>query len=433
MGTRTGRRSLNATSVAATTFVASAHRASFTLSANVVAFTVLAAVAVFTVVGPGALIATPVAHAQVVVFPLDARGVDPGQAESATQAVLSALQGIERLRVMDPKTVEKRLDVNLIEQARACQYDVFCLVEIGEILETATVLLGHVQSNPEAESPPYELKLVVLDVDRATIAEVLIWRFGELERLPAAADAAGRRLFGPQDAEVELRVEPTGAKISLYGDPQTLPLAGPWATWSGTYQLKVEADGYLPATRTWSPPAGKSQLDVALEPDPLYVRRSPTEVQPFDQPSRRLGSGVTARELRITPQEDEPPSAYGRPWPWVTTGVGVAAVIAGAVLMVTAQADYNALANEVRFSPSMTTRSDLARPERDAANLRHQIGGGVVAGGALIAVSGLIWLWAGGDDAPVADRRTPDATAPLTSAQRRAAAALAETYTERGP
>ncbi len=379
---------------------------------------------------------------QVVVFPLDPRGVSDETAQAATDTVLETLAGIDRLRVIDPETVEQRLNVDLTEQARACQYDVFCLVEIGEILRTSTVLLGHVHRLPSPDQGPLEVKFVVLDVDRAAIAEVLIWTLQEPADLIPAAEAAARRLFGPQDAQVEVTVAPPQATVYLYGDPQAPPLSGPWPTWSGQYRLRVAAEGFIPYERVWRLEPGAAELRVELEPDPLYVPpKSSPSVELFDRSSRRMGSGVTSRDVATVPQLTDPPSRYGRPWPWVTTGLGVAAIVAGVVLMATAQSDYNALADEVRFLPA-TTPADVAGSERDDAHLRHQVGSGVAIGGAVLTVGGLIWLVAGGEDPPPPNSRlrlsetgarsAPVAPSDLSPAQRRAAAGLAAALTPGG-
>ena len=334
-----------------------------------------------SVVGP-ALIAVAAtaqtAAAQVVVFPLDPRGVDPVVAQRATDAVLAALSKVEGLPVIDPQTVERQLGLDLTVRARQCQYDVFCLVEIGEILETSTVLLGHVQRRLGDETLPFELKMVVLDVDRAAIAEVLIWRMADAVALTAAAGTAGRRLFSPRDANVTVRIEPPDATVRLYEEPQTMPRAGPWSTWSGTYRLRVTAEGYLPVDRAWAVPPGESALRLSLEPDPLFVRpvirseRPAPSASPFDD-------DVDARTLRIPPQR-QTPSRFSRPWPWITTGTGVAAAVAGTVLMALAQADYNDVAEEARFSAG-TSPVFAARDARDDADLQNQIGAGFLIGG----------------------------------------------------
>ena len=378
------------------------------------------------------LVATP-AVAQVVVFPLDARSVPPALSQRTTSAVLRALDGIERLQVIDPKTVEKRLQVSLTDQAQACQYDVFCLVEIGEILETATVLLGHIQFKADATETPYELKLVVLDVDRAAIAEVLIWRIAGPEALSAAAYAAGRRLFAPQDAQVKVTLEPPQAVVSLYGDPQTLPRGGPWSMWAGEYALTVEAEGYLPVARAWKVEPGANELNITLESDPLYVRpKTPvTPPEPFALPSRRTGSGVTARDVDVGVKATGPRSRFARPLPWITAGVGLAAVVTGSVLMATAQSDYNALANEVRFSPVETTQAFVAAPERDDLNARYQLGGGILLGGAAVLIGGVVWLFIGPDEREASTAEI-SALPPETEAHRAAAARITASLRARG-
>src|SRR5688572_3424521 len=92
----------------------------------------------------------------VIVFPLDARGVSYDTASTATKWVLETVNSIPKMKVIEPKTVEAELGVKLTEQARACEYDVFCLVEVGEILEGDSMLIGHVRLTGGKEGEKHE-------------------------------------------------------------------------------------------------------------------------------------------------------------------------------------------------------------------------------------------------------------------------------------
>ncbi|CAN0576105.1 unnamed protein product, partial [Laminaria digitata] len=81
--------------------------------------------------------------ARVVVFGLAPRGIDAATVKQGTDSMLETLRGLSGVQVIDPKTGKARLGVDLVEQARACEYDVFCLVEVGELLEGQQILIGH--------------------------------------------------------------------------------------------------------------------------------------------------------------------------------------------------------------------------------------------------------------------------------------------------
>ena len=365
--------------------------------------------------------------AQVVVFPLEAQDVPDAVAAEVTTAIGGAVGGVDGFEVINLFEAEQRLGVNLTQQARACGEDAFCLVEVGEIIEAATVVRGSIRKRSDSK-PAFELKLIAVDVRRAAVAEALTWRFDDAAMTLPAGVAAGRRLFAPRDARVTVRLEPPSADLFLYGESQAVPSNGDWITWSGEYMLRVQAEGYLPNERRWKIAPGPSTLTVALNRDPLHVRSVVTqdEVSPGGEQDRG--------DIVITTPAHGRPSRFARPWPWVTAGVGAAAVVAGTVVMASAQADYNALANEARFTGD-TTQAFVAIDARDDANRRFQVGGGLVVAGAAVLVGGLIWLFVGpGED--VQDRssiteRAPSgraaSSATATAEQRRAARGLVRT------
>lgn len=339
--------------------------------------------------------------ARVVVFPLDARGVDASLTQEGTRTVLARLRRVRGLEVVDPETGQAELGVNLTKQARACEYDVFCLVEVGELLQAEQVLIGHLSrplpTDPKADEG-LEFKLIVLDVARAAITEVLLWRVPDLDpsALQEAARAAVSRLFAPKDAELMVELSPPDAELRIYGEQVNLPEAGTaMPYWSGVYHAVVSAPGYLserlriPVMRGDEP----ARVSVSLEPDPLYVAEAKGPVKVFDKDSRRIGSGASAGTVGAV--EVPPPApryAFQSVPPWLVAGAGVGLSALGAALMQSAQASYNTRAEERRFVAGETYGADVAIRVRDDSRLRYRAGSGTLIGGIGLVVGAGLWM-----------------------------------------
>jgi hypothetical protein len=345
------------------------------------------------------LLPAPALARSVIIFPLDARGVAYDTAQTATHWVLETMRAIPDTRVIDPKTVEAELGVKLTEQARACEYDLFCLVEVGEILEGDAMLIGHVRRVGGNEDEVHELKLIVLDVPKATITDVVIWKVPTARQggLENAVRAASRRLFSRPDAMVTFVLEPPNARVSFFGDQVQIPEDGTLPYWSGTYLAEVEAEGYHPKElRVVIPPSTKeknTRIPIELEPDPLYVPKGGVrKVQPFDRASRREGSGVTAEVAGAVPEDDGPQPILFSPWPWLGAAAGIGVGIAGGVLMGMAQSDYNELSMQERYKPGVTVTAQVAIQRRDEARDRFQTGSGLLIAGGAVLVGTAIWV-----------------------------------------
>lgn len=369
--------------------------------------------------------------ARVVVFPLDARAVSEASARVATERVVATLRGITDLKVIEPKSVEQKLGVNLTEQARSCNYDVFCLVEVGEILQVERILIGHVRRPEGKDSSGLELKLIVLDVAKAVIAEVLIWRLPDSAAAgwQDAVEAAARRLFSAPDALVDLVLDPANAKLSFYGEPINVPAAGqPLRLWSGTYYARVESPGYHPLeVKVVVPPNTRTKVPLTLEPDPLYVPpdRQPKDklAQPFERTSRREGSGISAKEVGVKAEEAEDPvsSALTNPIPWVVAGGGVGLVVLGSVVMSSAQGNYNELSGQARYAPGMTATVDVAVQVREDAQSSYTLGSALALAGVAAVVGAGAWMIIAATVAPdptpaVTTTAAPKALSPELSA-----------------
>jgi hypothetical protein len=337
-------------------------------------------------------LAAPAWAGRVVVFPLDARAVSEASAKAATERVVATLRGIPELKVIEPKSVEQKLGVDLTDQAQACDYDVFCLVEVGEILQVERMLIGHVRRPEGKDASGLELKLIVLDVAKAVIAEVLIWRIPDnaVAGWQDAVEAASRRLFSPPDALVDLALDPGNARLSFYGEPVQPPAPGqPLRFWSGTYYARVESPGYHALeVKVVIPTNTRTRVPLSLEPDPLYVppdrRPKDKSTQPFDRTSRREGSGVSAQDVAVKAPEAEDPltAALTNPIPWVVAGGGAGLIVLGSVVMSGAQANYNELSGQARYAPGMTATVDVAIQARDDSRGSYTLGSVLAFAGA---------------------------------------------------
>lgn len=341
------------------------------------------------------------ASANVIVFPLDPRGVAYDTADRGTKNVLTTMRELKGLGVIDPKTVAKQIGVDLTEQAKKCEYDVFCLVEIGEILEGEHILIGHLRQQGEGASRTLELKLIVLDVARASITEVLIWNLSANQdrAIDDATSTAPRRLFGASDVQVMWNIEPADAKVFVYGDPLKHPAPGEkMPFWSGVYHVRLERDGYHPLDRRITIPKQKGAvaIDIAMEQDPLFVekRKKNGEVSPFDKTSRREGSGISAAVVGAVPDDDDRAvgSALANPFAWATVGVGVVGVVVGAIVMAGAQSDYNRVAEETRFTMGGSATASIAMRMRDEFASTHTSGSVIAGVGVAAMVGGVVWM-----------------------------------------
>lgn len=336
---------------------------------------------------------------RVVVFGLSPRGIDAATVEEGTQTLLKTLRDLEGVTVVDAKTAKARIGVDLVEQARACEYDVFCLVELGELLEAQQLLVGHLSRPPpthDRADEGLELKLMVLDVAKASPTEVLLWRVPDLdpEALGQATSAAARRLFAPRDIQVQFVLTPSDAEVRFFAEPVAVTSGQTMPYWSGTYHAVVRAPGYLEQALRVRLPAGQGtlQIPIELQPDPLFVAGQGGTVRPFERSSRRTGSGASAQTVGAVDTRVPTPAAYQGPLPWVVAGGGVALSVIGGVLMQRAQGSYNERAVERRYTPTITVPADVAMRDRDSARSTYRTGSGLMLGGVAVMVGAAVWM-----------------------------------------
>jgi hypothetical protein len=348
-----------------------------------------------------ALLAPGTARAgAVVIFPLDGRGVSRSTADQATDMVKRALGSVKGIEVIETAQVEKRLGVHLTEQARACEYDTFCLVEVGEILQSERMLIGHVRhGGKEQKQDELELKLFVLDVAKASVIDVLVWKFPIREgALDEAVRAATRRLFAPTDAKVIFDITPQNAEVSFYGEPINRPKGKPFSYWSGSYDMHVGADGRVPIDqRVVIEQGGPTRISIELQPDLLWVAKPKDgkSANPFSKGSRHEGSGITAEEAGAAKQQ-EPSltrSPFANIFAWSISAAGVAGVVVGVLMARSAQNDYNVLSAQERYLPDVTVTAAEAMHSREDERARYSRGAVIGVAGGVAVAAGLAWMF----------------------------------------
>lgn len=331
------------------------------------------------------------ATASVLVFPFEpGPGVERGLAERAGRAAADALGPEAR----GPAARAAAASIDLGAQARGCDHDVFCLVEIARLLGADRALVGRIEAT---EDGWLELELLVLDCERAVLAGSARPRVISAPRLLDAAAATARRLLRPPDVALELRLEPPDAELRAFGEPVSV-VDGRW--WSGRWVVELDAPGFVAEQREWKLSPGRAQRTVRLVPDPLEPAPVPSAAEPFGVPSRRPGSGISAAAVgRMVVEEGRAPPArsrWARPLPWVVTGVGVLTAAAGVALMVDARSGYDALSTEGRYRFGSTRPAVAADAARDELRERHAMGAALGGIGAGVGLAGLAWLLLGG-------------------------------------
>lgn len=337
-----------------------------------------------------------------VVVPLEAKGIDPKIAREATRWLVEGLTsaGVP-IEVVGPAEAARLEGIDLLEQARGCGYDVFCLVEIGRLFGGGTIVVGALERRVSgAKDVPLDtwvLELRALDVDRAVLADALAHAVPALDlaALRAAARAGIRRLILPPDAAIELEVEPSDALTSAFGEP-VVSSAGLVAFWAGNWRLEVEREGFLPEILWVEVPARRDRPDpvsvvIRLRPDPLHVPVARRPPEPFLRPSRRLGRAIPNEEAGAPRPE---PARSGRvedPLAFVLMGTGVIAASIGLGLALHAQGAYDARAREVRYMAGTSAPADVARRDREGFRSLHRAGTITVAAGLGVALTGLAW------------------------------------------
>lgn len=324
------------------------------------------------------------AATRLVVFPFKGEGVTGDRLEIADSNALAALQAIPGITAIGSAKVSEALGFDLGRQAAECANDLLCLVQIGEVIEAGTLLIGDLRDTPTGA---IILRLSVIDVARATLVDTLRWEIPpRSEALAPGVAAACKRLFAETDATIVLKVFPRDAVITFYGERATEQDYGvPVPYWSGVYYGKVTRNGYEPEViRIEVPTGGPREWTIELERDPLWVGAKTPRKPRTDRDDRPLQPPPDPGDAAASPLANY--------WAWGLIAAGVGGGVTGAVLMMGAQDDYNALAAEQRYAIGETTPWDVADETRTSSQDSFSLGATVLYVGAGVAAAGVVWM-----------------------------------------
>lgn len=326
---------------------------------------------------------------RVTVFPVEpGKGIASARAYQASRTMLGALGDLTSVEVIRALGLGKDLGIDLRKEARNCREGLTCLVQLGRAIGAERLLLGSLKKQKGAGGQI--LRFSVIDVKAARYSDSVIWAVpNEREATRAAVRAAVRQLFTTPDARLTLQIEPVDARVFLYGELVGFP---PYRTaqevpfWAGTYHGRIERPGYLPKEIRVVVPVGATRLAVKLERDPLFV----------ELPPERAIRAVEAVEASRLEAEEEEPVSPASPWAnlfgWSGVAVGVGITTLGGIVMGGAQADYNSVSGEIRYTRDRTRTAFEAIAVRDSANLDRSLGVLVVGAGLAITAASIVYM-----------------------------------------
>ncbi len=357
----------------------------------------LAAVACFGVL----LAARPLwaAPTRVVVLPVRVEGVVEESPAHLLRALRETLRGLPGVKLVEAEDAKALLGAPLAERVNACAFELYCLVELGDILEADRMISPVVLAGVSAGAfDPQTLRFKIIDVPAVKFGATLKWQIsaGSQTVIRHAVWAAMRRLFLPPDTRVRWVLSPEGAELRVYGEPVAVQAGKPMPFWSGVYEVEAEANGYESSVQQIEVLPGNTVREVSVR-----LRR----VVATPAPAGLLGHGLGAQSSGAPP-EPTGPSLFIRTVPWIVAGGAMAVGAGGVFLMKSAQDDYNAVAQEMRFGPD-AVRASAASDARDSAKSKHRLGSVVavssfvIAGGVFVYIL-LDHLLADGSSPPLA-------------------------------
>ena len=197
------------------------------------------------------------------------------------------------------------------------------------------------------------------------------------------------------------RDEPSSVSVRLDGAPLERDVwSTPIPVDPGAHRVERLADGSEPWEKTVTLARGESmtvevpKATLAVTPVPAVPAASPPSERPPPPPSR----------------DAPPPSGSAqRTWGYILGGTGVAAVVTGTALLVSARVQYDGAEEDC---PNGCNKEGFEA--RESARTRAFIGMGVGAAGIVLSGVGLALVLTAGDDSSSADRSAFVVGSPLT-------------------
>jgi hypothetical protein len=197
--------------------------------------------------------------------------------------------------------------------------------------------------------------------------------------------------------------EPPGAILRIEEEPVGRT---PWTgeVRPGEHRLTLTRKGHLPATRTVLLPAANA-IDVRVRLEPEIAEKEPLVAAVEPPPPERLVKKRVALTPLPEPGPPPPPSSRSTVVPWLTVGVGAAALAASGTFELLRQQSETE-AESALTEQQREKREDQADRYRTTSLVLLGTGGGLVLTGAAL----LLFGGSSSDPSPAA-RNRPDATA----------------------
>ena len=326
----------------------------------------------------------PAEASRILVLPLEAKEVSNERAAQTTRLLVNAIEQDPDAAIIDLESVRTELRLDLAVEAQRCEHDILCLVQLSELVQADRLVVGSVK---DAEKGETFLRLSVVDVRRASLVDSVRWRVpAQSGAWEEAVGTAAKRLLSRPDATIVLDVWPKDADVTFFRSLSPPPPHGEeieW--WSGVYYGRVSKPGFEPTDiRLTVPPGGPTRLTIELEGDPLWFDKNPGR--------RRAPTARVRPPIRPTPIPRATSSAFANAYAWALVGSGLAVSAGGAVLMHSAQDEYNQIAAEPRYTGDRTTSWLGAQETRASARDDYGVAANVLVAGAAAAVVGIGWM-----------------------------------------
>ena len=309
---------------------------------------------------------------KIAVLDFQARGVDPGLAQSAGTIVASELNKLEVFKVISREDIRNMLSFEKDKQSLGCEADQACLAEIGGALGVEYIIAGSLAKIGDQTV----LSMALNNTRSATVENRLsetVSSQGDalIKAIARNSQALVSKIMKGREGFLVLSVAETGAVVKIDGQIKgTTPVRGRMTLNWGPHLLEVEKKGFVSYSEDISVP-NKQVLskNVSLVPSNDFIDE-------YESSAKKMRIGA-----------------------WIATGLAAA----GAVAAIT----FNQLSSstEKDFATQLTTYQqtnlqsdrDKLQSLSDKGNsqvLLSRIGLGVAVAAAL----GATYFWVAGDD-----------------------------------
>ncbi|HTM21560.1 MAG TPA: PEGA domain-containing protein [Kofleriaceae bacterium] len=275
--------------------------------------------------GPGApAVPPPAAGRKVALAPLTTLGEEAKNKamKAIEKAIAEALRAVPGVQTIDADEVAREIKKSKRVELRACDGDVACLADLGQLVGASQVVFGEVGGLGDAQVA--YLKLV--DVDKKTEVRSTTMEVATYVELKGVAHGAAIRLLDPDRyvGRLVCKVDVDGATIYVNGARRSRSPAKPIVLPVGTHALRISHPEFRDFVRF---------VDIGFDKD--VVVEAPMQQYPIIQKDIVHREGKPGGTQVIYRGQEETPW-YRR---WYTVAGGGALVFIGTAVLVGVLAD----------------------------------------------------------------------------------------------